>query len=545
MQVIAKGFAKHSALALLIGSVLAPWWAANAAVVPAGVQLAEKQELVRNNGSEPASLDVQKVSSDVEFNIISDFFDGLVRQRADNSVEPRLASSWETKDQKVWIFHLRPDAKWSNGDPITADDVVYSWQRLVDPATASPYGSYLASMHMANAEAIVAGKAKPSELGVKAIDSHTLEVTLDQPLSYFLQMLTHAVTTPLSKVALEKYGDKWTQPGNFVSSGAFTLSEWVVNEKVVGVRNKNYWNNEHTVLNKVTYLPVVSSTADVNRYRAGEIDITSTIPETQFASLKKTIGEQVHISDKLGTYYYMFNTTKAPFDNPKVRLALSLALDRDVVADKILGQGQKPAYTVLPPNTGGFDLKSPDYASWTQTQRNAEAKKLLAEAGFDEKHPLKFNLLYNTSESHQRIAIAASSMWKKALGVDAVLQNQEWKVMLDTMRRGNYDVVRYAWIGDYNDPSTFFNNYKSTDLNNNSNFKNADYDKVLDDAVKSSSKEDTKKLYQQANDILAKQVPAAPLYYYVGAKLVKPYVGGFNENLMGYVYSSDIYIIKH
>jgi len=542
-----SGFSgKKNMLALVLATVsFSPLMMAQAAVVPAGVVLADKQEIVRNNGSEPASLDIHKVESSVELTIISELFDSLVRLKPDNSLEPRLAVSWETTDNKVWIINLRQDAKWSNGDPITAEDIVYSWRRLIDPKTAAPYESYLASMHMANAQEIIDGKKPPEELGVKALDSHRLQITLDQPISYFLKMLAHTSLVPINKNVVEKFGDKWTQPANFVSSGPYILSEWIVNEKVVAVRNKNHWDDAKTVINKVTYLPIASATADINRYRAGEIDITSTVPETQFASLKKTIGDQIHMTPKLATYYYQFNTTKAPFNDERVRLALNLALDKQVIAEKVLGQGQRAAYSMSPPNTGGFNLKQPEYASWTQAQRNAEAKKLLAEAGFTEKNPLKFELLYNTSESHQRIAIAASSMWKQNLGVDAVLKNQEWKVMLDTMRRGNFDMSRYAWIGDYDDPSTFLNNFKANDAQNNTKFNNADYDKALNNAVKAQSPAEVQQYYQQAEDILSQQSPAIPVYYYMGVKLVKPYIGGFTPNLMDYIYTSDLYVIKH
>lgn len=517
-----------------------------AAQVPAGVELAVKQEIVRNNGSEPASLDLHKVSSDVEFNIISDLFTGLVSIDDQGNPHPSLAASWENKDNTVWTFHLRPNLKWSDGSPITAGDVVFSWRRLVDPTTGSPYATYPGSMHILNASDIVDGKKKPDTLGVKALDTHTVEVTLDQPISYFLGMLAHPTLFPLNEAAIAKYGDKWTQPDHLVSSGPFKLDTWTVNERVTAVRNPNYWDNEHTVINKVTYLPIVSGTADVNRYKAGEIDITSTVPEIQFSALKKQLGDQVHVGPKLGVYYYSLNTSKPPFNDTRVRLALNLALDKDIIAGKVLGQGQKPAWNITPDSTGGFVFKKSKYQEMTQEQRVAEAKKLLTEAGYGPSHPLKFNLLYNTSESHQRIAIAASSMWKKNLGVEATLQNQEWKTMLDTKRQGNYDAIRYAWIADYNEPSTFLNTLRTGDSENSSKFSNAAYDKALNDALNATDKTQVGQYYQQAEDILSAQVPVIPLYQYVSAKLVKPYIGGYdNQSPLGYVYAKDLYVIKH
>lgn len=516
-----------------------------AAIIPAGTELATKQELVRNNGSEPASLDPHKVESDVEFNIISDFFDGLVGIKHDGSIEPRLAERWENKDNRVWTFHLRPDIKWSNGEPITAQDVVFSWRRLVDPKTVSPYGSYLNNMHVANAAEIVAGKQSPDTLGIKALDDKTVQVTLNQPVAYFLSMLAHNSLVPINQKTVEKYGDKWTQPGNFVSSGAYTLSQWVVNEKVVGERNKNYWDDAHTVINRVTYLPIASETADINRYKAGEIDIAYPVPQIQFKALKAQLGEQVHVEPNLATYYYQFNTTKAPFNDPRVRLALNLGLDKDIIAEKVLGQGQRPAWMTSQDTTGGVTFKKPDYASWTHEQRISEANKLLKEAGFSEAKPLSFDLLYNTSESHQRIAIAASSMWKKNLGVEAKLQNQEWKTMLDTMHSRTYDLVRYAWIADYDDASTFLNNFRTGDSQNTTGFSNADFDEAMKQAAMAGSLEQRGQFYQKAEDVLAQNVPAIPVYQYVVVKLVKPYVGGYHTNNLGYFYTKDMYIKKH
>ena len=432
----------HFTLSLLTAGVLCASTATWAANVPAGTQLADKQELVRNNGSEPASLDPHKVESDVEFNIISDLFDGLVSVSPAGEIQPRLAEKWENKDNTVWTFHLRPGITWSDGTPITAEDVVWSWQRLVDPKTVSPYASYPGSMRIVNGTDIAEGKKAPESLGVKAINDTTLEVTLTQPNAAFLAMLAHPSLVPIDKVLVGRFGDKWTKPEHFVSSGAYKLSQWVVNERIVAVRNPKYWDNAHTVINKVTYLPISSEAADVNRYKAGEIDIAYTVPINQFAQLKKTLGNELDVSPQLATYYYEFNTTRPPFSDARVRKALNLALDKDIIAGKVLGQGQRPAWLISQPDIGGVKLQNPDYASWPMDKRIAEAKKLLAEAGFNDSHPLSFNLLYNTSESHQRIAIAASSMWKKNLGVEAKLQNQEWKTMLDTMHTHNFEIGR-------------------------------------------------------------------------------------------------------
>ncbi|TCQ77497.1 oligopeptide transport system substrate-binding protein [Raoultella ornithinolytica] len=531
--------------ALLMVGLLAAVAPTLAAQVPAGTALAEKQELVRNNGSEPSSLDPHKVESDVEFNIISDLFEGLVSVSPEGEIQPRLAAKWENKDNTVWTFHLRPGVTWSDGTAITAQDIVWSWQRLVSPATASPYASYPGNMHIVNAQDIAQGKKKPDTLGVKAIDDATLEVTLSQPNAAFLPMLAHPSLVPVDKVLVNRFGEKWTKPEHMVTSGAYKLSQWVVNERIVAERNPRYWDNADTVINKVTYLPISSEAADVNRYKAGEIDIVYTVPINQFTQLKKTMGDQLDVSPQLATYYYEFNTTKPPFNDPRVRLALNMALDKDIIAEKVLGQGQRPAWLISQPDIGGVKLHNPDYASWPRDKRIAEAKKLLSEAGYNDSHPLVFNLLYNTSESHQRVAIAASSMWKKNLGVEAKLQNQEWKTMLDTMHTHNFDAVRYAWIADYDDAATFLNNFRTGDSENTSQYSNPAYDEALRNAAKAPDVATRGKFYQQAEDLLGKDVPAVPVYHYVRTHLVKPWVGGFTPDKLGYYFTRDMYIKKH
>ncbi|HHT0062548.1 TPA: ABC transporter substrate-binding protein [Raoultella planticola] len=535
----------HITQALLALGLLCTTATIFAAQVPPGTVLVEKQELVRNNGSEPASLDPHKVESDVEFNIISDLFEGLVSVSPAGEIEPRLAEKWENKDNTVWTFHLRPGVTWSDGTAITAQDIVWSWQRLVSPLTASPYSSYPGNMHIANAQEIAEGKKAPETLGVKAVDDATLEVTLTQPNAALLAMLAHPSLVPIDKVLVNRFGEQWTKPEHIVTSGPYKLSAWVVNERIVAERNPRYWDNEHTVINKVTWLPIHSEAADVNRYKAGEIDIVYTVPINQFAQLKKTMGDQLNVSPQLATYYYEFNTTRPPFNDPRVRLALNMALDKDIIAEKVLGQGQRPAWLISQPDIGGVKLQNPDYASWPRDKRIAEAKKLLSEAGYSDSHPLVFNLLYNTSESHQRVAIAASSMWKKNLGVEAKLQNQEWKTMLDTMHTHNFDAVRYAWIADYDDAATFLNNFRTGDSENTSQYSNPAYDEALKNAAKASDGVARGKYYQQAEDLLAKDVPAVPVYHYVRTHLVKPWVGGFTPDKLGYYFTKDMYIKKH
>ncbi|HCZ8663007.1 TPA: oligopeptide ABC transporter substrate-binding protein OppA [Citrobacter braakii] len=527
--------------ALIAGNV------ATAAVVPAGVQLAEKQTLVRNNGSEVQSLDPHKIEGVPESNINRDLFEGLLISDVDGKPSPGVAEKWENKDFKVWTFHLRKDAKWSDGTPVTAQDFVYSWQRLANPNTASPYASYLQYGHIVNIDDIIAGKKPITDLGVKALDEHTFEVTLSEPVPYFYKLLVHSSVSPVPKAAVEKYGEKWTQPANIVTNGAYKLKDWVVNERIVLERNTNYWDNAKTVINQVTYLPISSEVTDVNRYRSGEIDMTyNNMPIELFQKLKKEIPNEVHVDPYLCTYYYEINNQKAPFNDVRVRTALKLALDRDIIVNKVKNQGDLPAYSFTPPYTDGAKLVEPEWFKWSQEKRNEEAKKLLAEAGYTADKPLTFDLLYNTSDLHKKLAIAAASIWKKNLGANVKLENQEWKTFLDTRHQGNYDVSRAGWCADYNEPTSFLNMVLSDSSNNTVHYKSPAFDKLIADTLKVTDEAQRSELYSKAEQQLDKDSAIVPVYYYVNARLVKPWVGGYSgKDPMDNIHVKDLYIIKH
>ncbi|MFN1147449.1 ABC transporter substrate-binding protein [Serratia liquefaciens] len=535
---------KLKGLAGLIILSLQAGMAVQAAEVPAGVQLAAKHELVRANGYEPATLDPNLAESNVEFYIFNDLFEGLLRVGKNGEVIPALATKWETKGT-VWTFHLRPEAKWSNGDPVTADDFVFSWRRLTDPKTASPYGSYLASAYVLNAAEINAGGKPPSELGVKALDAHTLQVTLAEPNSYLLKQLVHFPVLPVNRKVVEQYGKNWTQPQNFVGNGAFKLAQWVVNEKVVLERNTQYWDNAHTVLNKVTFLPL-QGFPEVARFRAGEIELGYSAPPELYQQLKKNLGdEQLVTYPLLSTSYFAFNNRQPPFNDVRVRQALNLALDKQVIAGKVLGYGQQSAWTFTPIGSGGFTLQPGVAAGWSQEQRIAQAKKLLAEAGFNAQHPLRFTLLYSNDATIKKIVIAASAMWKKNLGAEVTLQNQERKVVLDNINNGQYSAAFSRWLADYNDPSTFLNVFRSTSSENSAKYANEHYDRLLHQATAAQSPEQVQQAFQQAEDVLAVDTPVAPVYYEANATLVKPYVKGIDFTRQGPLYDKNVYILAH
>ena len=533
--------------AILLGAgmaVAATSFSTIAADVPEGVKLAAKQELVRGNGTEVASLDPHKTEGVPESHVIRDLLEGLVNQDENGNTVPGVAESWETTDNRTFTFNLRKDAKWSNGDPVTAHDFVYSFKRAVDPATASPYSWYLEMTTMKNADEIIAGKADKETLGVAAKDDYTLVIELEQAVPYFVKMMGHTTVKPVNRKVVEKFGDNWTKPENFVGNGAYTLDNWVVNERIVLTRNENYWDNDNTVINKVTFLPIENQVAEMNRFLAGEIDITNELPNEHFRRLQSQHADSVSISGNLCSYYYGFNNQKAPFDDVRVRKALSYAIDRDVVTKALLGQGQKSGYFLTPEITANFNPVTPEYGQMTQKERNEKAKELLEEAGFGPGNPLNFTLLYNTSENHKKIAVAIASMWKKNLNVTANLENQEWKTYLDTRRQGNFDVTRAGWCGDYNEASSFLSLMQSNNSSNDPKYNSKAYDAIMAKALESTSDAEREQLYIQAEKQLAEDMPIAPIYQYVKARLVNPQVGGYPaNNAEDKLFTKDMYII--
>ncbi len=536
--------------ALLLGAgmaVAATSFTSTAAEVPAGVKLAPKQELVRGNGTEVASLDPHKVEGVPESHVLRDLMEGLVIQDALGNTIPGVAESWSTDDNQTFTFKIRKDAKWSNGDPVTAQDFEYSFKRAADPATASPYAWYIEYTKMKNAKDVIAGKKPVSDLAVKAVDDQTLVIETEVPLPYFVKMLAHTTMYPVHKATVEKFGDAWTKPGNFVGNGAYQLADWVVNEKIVLARNPNYWDNKDTVIDQVTFLPIENQNAEMNRFLSGEIDITYEVPNEQFRRLSKEYPDNVVVSPNLCTYYYGFNNQKAPFNDVRVRKALSYTIDRDIVTKAILGQGQQPAYALTHSGITGFAPEKPAYANMTQKERIAEAKKLLEEAGFGPGNPLDFTLLYNTSENHKKIAVAIQSMWKKSLGgfVNVTLENQEWKTYLDNSKQGNFDVRRAGWCADYNEASTFLAIAMTENGSNDQKYSSEIFDKAMNDAVKvAKTDEERNQYYAIAEAQLAKDMPIAPIYQYVQPRLVATHVGGYPEkNPQDNLYTKDMYII--
>ncbi|MEQ1975566.1 ABC transporter substrate-binding protein [Xenorhabdus sp. SGI240] len=517
-----------------------------AATVPAGVTLTEKQEITVNNGVEVTSLDPHKVEGTPETVIIRNLLEGLVTTEPNGETVPGIAERWENEDYKVWTFYLRHDAKWSDGKPVTAQDFVYSWHRLADPDTGSPYISYLQYAYIQNVDDILKGIKSPEQLGVKALDDHRFQVTLSQPVPYLVDMLSHTAMKPVRQDVIEKWGNKWTLPANYIGNGAYTLKDWVVNERIILTRNPQYWNDKETLIEKGTFLPIVSGVSGVNRYRSGEVDMTdNAIPPDLYQKMKRDIPEQLQVSPYLCTFYYEINNQKPLFKDKRVREAIKLSLDRDIITERIMAQGQIPAYGFTPTYIGDGLTINPEWASWTQEQRNQRAKELLKEAGFDASHPLKFTLLYNTSEQNKQQAIAAASMWQKNIGAKVTLQNQEWKTSLQNRHQGNYDVARATWCGDYNEPSSFLNMWLSNSSNNAGFYQSEAFDNFLRQALTAKESATRKEFYQQAEAQLDKDSGLIPVYYRVSVRLIRPTVGGMTgKDPQDYVDLKNLYIKK-
>lgn len=497
---------------------------------------ANKDTLVIVNGAEPSSLDPQKSQDTNGSAVIRQMFEGLVVTDADGKTIPGLAEKWETKDNKVWTFTLR-DAKWSNGDAITAHDAAYALRRLVDPATGAYYATYLADAKVLNADAIATGKMPVDQLGVKALDDKTLQVTLTEAVPYFVDMLALPVTYPVHQKTIETHGDKWLDPKNIVVSGAYTMSEWAVGSHITVVRNPAYYANDKTTIEKAQFLPITGQNG-INRYLAGEVDI-SAVPGEQIEKTKKEIPNEIHTAPKLCTHYLEPNVAVAPLNDPRVREALSMAIDRDNIVTA-LKRGDVPAYQLTPVATQGMLEAAPEWKSLDAAARNEKAKALLAEAGYTAENPLKFEFLYSTSETGKLMSNAVTAMWKQNLGgaVDAAQINQEWKTFLDTKNQGKFTLALSGWCADYNEPSSFLNLLKTGNSNNTGKYSSAEYDAVMANTLKADTTAEARaQLYKDAETLISKDTAIMPLFSTVSVRLIKPYVNGFSNKdpLDGYL----------
>ena len=512
---------------------------------PSGTELAERQVLHLGNGAELQSLDPHRSEDVSSSNVHRDIYEGLINEAPNGDLVPGVAASWTVSDDgRTYVFNLRPEARWSNDDPVTAKDFVFSLQRGVDPATVSVYSYILTPIR--NADEITAGKLPPTDLGVRAVDEHTLEITLANSTPYFLGLLTHSMTYPVHRASLERYGEQFTRPGNLVGNGAFKLDEWVVQSHLKLVRNPYYWDNANTKLDEVWFYPTEDQSAELQRFRARELDMTDTIPTTQLALIRENLAAELKIVPYLGSYYYGFNVTRPPFkDNPQLRRALSLAVNRDIITQQILGAGQQTAYGFVPPVANYTQQQMPE-AAWTQAEREAEAKRLYAEAGYSMAQPLRTQIMYNTQDDHRRLAVTIASMWKQVLGVETEILNQEWKVFIDTRnQKKDTQVYRQGWIGDYNDAFTFAELLRSTAGQNDTGYSNPEYDRLVAASQTELDLAARARLLEEAERVLLADMPIMPLYFYVRMHLTQQWVGGFEPNIMDHHRHKNFFILKH
>ncbi|MEI7652349.1 MAG: peptide ABC transporter substrate-binding protein [Verrucomicrobiota bacterium] len=501
--------------------------------------------LIINNMAEPSGLDPQTITGLSESHIIGALFEGLVNYDAkDLHPIPGVAESWAmSKDGKTWTFHLRATARWSNGDPVTSADFLFSYERMLTPSFGAEYASMLHGIR--GAKDFAAGKTKDfKSVGVRTPDAHTLLIELEDPIPYFLQLLCHQSWMPVHPATILRYGKidslntLWTRPGALVGNGAFTLEKWEVARRVVVRKNPHYWNAREVSLNAVEFRAISDLFAEERAFRGGELHITGAVPPYKVAKLREQKAPQLRLDPFFSTAFVWVNcdikgakptdaAARKALSDPRVRRALGMAIDRNLIAEKVLRAGESPALHFTPPGTGGFQPTT----RWKQDA--AEARRLLAEAGYPGGKGLpKFDYLYATSEGQQMTAQAYQEMWRRELGVEIELRNLEWKVYLVAMRKGEYQLCRGAWVGDYNDPNTFLEMLTTGNELNISHWSDAEYDRLLGLAAKETDATKRFGYFQQAEARLIDQVPVLPVVFNKNKFLIRPEVQGWYPTLL-------------
>ncbi|WP_432663155.1 peptide ABC transporter substrate-binding protein [Wukongibacter baidiensis] len=506
----------------------------------------DEQVITYNLLADPDSIDPHKATSVGASIIMQNIFEGLVRTNAEMGQDPGVAESWETNEDKtVWTFKLREDAKWSDGQPVTAEDFVYGWKRAVDPATACEY-AYMLDPVM-NATKIYSGELGVDELGIKAIDAKTLEVTLEQPTAYILELFAFPTYFPVRKDAIEKNPEAWEfDPATAITNGPLKLAGYTQNDVLKIVPNENYWDADRVKIDEVRFVFITEQSTGLAAFEAGDIDGTDEVPSQEIPRLQAE-SEDFIIAPYLGTYFYAFNVEKEPFTDVKVRKALSKAIDRNAIVTTVTLGGQIPATGFVPPGimVGGEDFRKAggDYGIDPMTAQVEEAKKLLAEAGYpDGKGFPKTTLRYNTSENHKKVAEAIQEMWKKNLNVEIELENMEWRVFIPARQNGDFQVARHGWIGDYNHPMTFLDMFLSESGNNDPQWKNEEYDKLIYAAKKESDPKKAAEMMHKAEDLMMEDGIVMPIYYYTHPYMMKSYVKDYFRTPLGHIFFDRAYV---
>ncbi len=492
------------------------------------------QILHLGNGAEPKALDPHVVTGVTEHNIISALLEGLVTEDPKTlEPQPGAAESWTVSDDgTVYTFALRSNGKWSNGDTVTAHDFVFSFERMLSPGLSAEYAEML--FVMKNAAAFHEGTLTDfSQVGVRAVNDYTLEITLNAGTPYFLSMLNHYSWYPVHKPTILKHGKMdelhtpWTRPGNYVGNGVFVLDTWEVNKEIVVKKNPLHWDAKIVRLEAIHFHAIEKALTEERAFRAGDLHVTGTVPLDKIEKYQQKSPELLMVSPYIGTYYYLFNVEQPPLDDVRVRKALSMSIDRAAICTHVLKAGQLPAYHFVPPDTGGYTSQA------RVTYDIASAKKLLAEAGYPDGEGFPgFELLYNTNESHRKIAEVIQQMWQKNLNINVVLKNQEWKVYLDSTQQGDFQVARAGWIGDYVDPNTFLDLWITGGGNNRTRWSNSAYDNFIASAAATSDAAVRFNAFQKAETILLDELPIMPIYLYVSLSLIQPGVRGWHPTLL-------------
>jgi oligopeptide transport system substrate-binding protein len=516
------GCGKHEAPAAATNS--------HAATTPA----ASHRVLLFGNGAEPQDLDPQTVTGSPEYRLMMAFFEGLVVQSPNGTdIEPGVAERWEiSADGLVYTFHLRADARWSNGEPVTAGDFVRSAHRMLTPALAADYAYMM--FHVAGAEDFYNGKLKDfAATGFKAIDARTLQLTLRQPTPFLLKALVHHAWFPVPIPTVEKFGgldrkeSNWTRPENFVGNGPLVLREWKPNQIIVAARSPTYWDRDRVKLDEVHFFPIELAETEERMFRTGQLDVTYEVPLTKIPVYRREHPDALRIEPYCGVYFYRFNVTRKPFDDVRVRRALALAIDRESLVKNVTLANEQPAYAIVPPGVGGYQSRHHLEGDL------AEARRLLAEAGYPGGQGFpKVELLYNTLEKHRTIAEALQQMWRRNLGIEITLYNQEWKVYLDSQKTTNFQFQRAGWIADYADPHVFFDLWRTGGGNNNTNWGNAEYDRLLVRALETKTTAERYEVYQQMEKLLVDELPVMPIFFYTYARLIRPAVKNYHTTYL-------------
>ena len=486
----------------------------------------------RGNDTDPTTLDHHKTSTVPEGNLMRDLYEGLVVQNNKAEVVPGVAESWEVSDDGlVYTFKLREDAKWSNGDPVKASDFVFAYQRIQNPETAAPYANMLYPIK--NAEAINKGEMEPSELGAKAVDDNTLEITLNAPTPYFLELLTHQTGHPMHQASVEEHGDQFTRPGNMVTNGAYMLESFTPNDKIVMRKNPHFHGADDIQIDVVNFIPFEDRATCLRRFEAGEVHSCSDLDNQQMDYMRENLGDQVRVAPYLGVYYLPVKVKKEKLADPRVRHAISMAIDREFLATEIWRDSMLPAFSFVPPGIGNYGENAVlPYAEDDILDREDAAKALLEEAGVEE-GSLSVELRHNTGENHKNTMTALADMLGN-IGIKATIVEMEGTGYFDYMKQdGDFDITRAGWIGDYSDPQNFLFLFESENLGfNYPRWENADYDALMEKAGNTIDIDERAAVLKEAEALLLEEVPIIPVMYYSSGSLVSDKLKGWEDNVM-------------